>query len=73
MGSSTPPFDQQEVLRFLNKVTDWYQNQSTSRPNSASPGDIAFINESQPIADQVVHLSFEFARLAPGCSTAMRT
>ena len=52
MSSPTPPFDQQEILRFLNKVTDWYQNQSTGRPNSASPGDVAFINESQPIADQ---------------------
>ena len=61
-GSPAPPFDQQEVLRFLNKVTDWYQNQSTGRPNAASPGDVAFINESQPIADQVVHLSFDFAR-----------
>ena len=62
VGSPAPPFDRQEVLRFLNKVTDWYQNQSTGRPNAASPGDVAFINESQPIADQVVHLSFDFAR-----------
>jgi hypothetical protein len=62
MGSPTPPFDQQEVLQFLNKVTDWYQYQSTVRPNSASPGDVAFINESQPVADQVVRLSFDFAR-----------
>lgn len=61
-GSPTPPFDQQEVLQFLNKVTDWYQDQSTGRPNSASPGDVAFINENQPIADQAVHLSFDFAR-----------
>lgn len=62
MDSPTPPFDQQEVLRFLNKVTDWYQNQSTERPRSASPGDVAFINENQPIADQAVHLAFDFAR-----------
>jgi small-conductance mechanosensitive channel len=62
MGSPTPPFDQQEVLQFLNKVTEWYQYQSTVRPNSVTAGDIAFINESQPVADQVVHLSFDFAR-----------
>jgi small-conductance mechanosensitive channel len=62
IASSPPPFDQQEVLQFLNKVTDWYQYQSTVGPNSASPGDVAFINESQPVADQVVHLSFDFAR-----------
>jgi small-conductance mechanosensitive channel len=62
IASPAPPFDQQEVLQFLNKVTDWYQDQSTVRPNSASPGDVAFINESQPVADQVVHLSFDFAR-----------
>jgi hypothetical protein len=62
VGAPTPPFDQQEVLQFLNRVTDWYQDQSTGRPNSPSPGDVAFINENQPIADQVVHLSFDFAR-----------
>jgi small-conductance mechanosensitive channel len=62
IASPAPPFDQQEVLQFLNKVTDWYQYESTVRPNSASPGDVAFINESQPVADQVVHLSFDFAR-----------
>jgi chromosome segregation ATPase len=62
MGSPTPPVDQQEVLQFLNKVTDWYQYQSTGGPNSVSPGDVAFINENQPVADQVVHLSFDFAR-----------
>ena len=66
MGSPSPPFDQQAVLQFLNKVTDWYQYQSTVRPNSASPGDVAFINENQPIADQVVHLSFDFARAGAG-------
>jgi small-conductance mechanosensitive channel len=62
IGSATPPFDQQEVLQFLNKVVDWYQYQSTGRPDSASPGDVAFINENQPIANQVIHLSFDFAR-----------
>ena len=62
IAGPAPPFDQAEVLQFLNKVTDWYQYQSTVRPNSASPGDVAFINESQPVADQVVHLSFDFAR-----------
>jgi small-conductance mechanosensitive channel len=61
-GIPTPPVDQQEVLQFLNKVTDWYQYQSTTRPNAASPGDVAFTNENQPVADQVVHLSFDFAR-----------
>jgi small-conductance mechanosensitive channel len=62
VGRPTPPFDQQEVLQFLNKVTEWYQYQSTVRPNSLTPGDVAFMNESQPVADQVVHLSFDFAR-----------
>jgi small-conductance mechanosensitive channel len=62
VGSPAPPFDQQDVLQFLNKVTGWYQYQSTVRPNSLTPGDVAFMNESQPVADQVVHLSFDFAR-----------
>jgi len=62
MSSAAPPFDQQAVLQFLNQVSEWYQYQSTVRPNSVSAGDVAFINESQPVANQVVHLSFDFAR-----------
>jgi small-conductance mechanosensitive channel len=54
--------NQQEILQFLTRATDWYQHQSLDHASSASPDDIAFINENQPAADQVIHLSFDFAR-----------
>ena len=61
---SSDSLNQQTILQFLAKTIDWYQHQSLEHTGSPSPDDIAFINENQPAADQVVQLSFEFARAA---------
>jgi hypothetical protein len=61
---SSDSLNQQTILQFLAKTIDWYQHQSLEHAGSPSPDDIAFINENQPAADQVVQLSFEFARAA---------
>jgi hypothetical protein len=60
-GLSTS-LNQQEILQFLTRTMDWYQHQSLDHATLASPDDIAFVNENQPAADQVIHLSFDFAR-----------
>jgi small-conductance mechanosensitive channel len=56
------PQNQQQILQFLNQVIDWYQRQSVERLALTRPSDIAFANENQPTADQIVHQSFDFAR-----------
>ena len=59
---SSASLNQQTILQFLTTTIDWYQHQSLEHSTSPSPDDIAFVNENQPAADQVVQLSFEFAR-----------
>jgi small-conductance mechanosensitive channel len=60
--SAPVSLDQQTILQFLAKAIDWYQHQSLENSSSPSPNDIAFVNENLPGADQIVQLSFEFAR-----------
>jgi hypothetical protein len=58
--------DQREVIEFLNKTINWYQQCAAKRQMATTPSDISFANNGQPVADQVVQLSFEFARAKAG-------
>lgn len=60
--ASANPLDQQKVLAFLNQTVTWYQRVALERQVAATPGDILFTTDNRPVADQVVRLSFEFAR-----------
>lgn len=62
VGRPTDPSNQQAILQFLNKVIDWYQQQSATGPAQAGAADVAFAEENQPSVDQILHLSFDFAR-----------
>lgn len=61
-GSSPPPLSQSEILQFLDTVISWHQRQSPDLSVPESPADAAFAIENQPAADQILHLSFDFAR-----------
>jgi small-conductance mechanosensitive channel len=54
--------DQQEIIVFLNQVIGWYQNSSNQQQISTTPSDFFFINSNQSLADQIIQLSFEFAK-----------
>lgn len=59
---SAVSLDQQSILRFLNRVMEWYQHQTMDLETAVSPADVVFANENLPAAEQVVHFSFDFAR-----------
>jgi small-conductance mechanosensitive channel len=59
-NSSTP--DQQEIIVFLNQVIGWYQNSSSQQRITTTPSDFFFVNGNQSLADQIIQLSFEFAK-----------
>jgi small-conductance mechanosensitive channel len=61
-GSAAPAPDQKEVVDFLNKTIDWYQDRTAQQRIATEPGDAFFFDNNRPIADQIVHLSFDFAR-----------
>jgi small-conductance mechanosensitive channel len=60
--ASANALDQQKLLAFLNQTVTWYQRVAVERQVATTPGDILFTTDNRPVADQVVRLSFEFAR-----------
>jgi small-conductance mechanosensitive channel len=63
-GSDVPPvLDQPEILRFLNQAINWHQ-QLALEQRATTASDIAFADNDRSTADQVLHLSFDFARAA---------
>lgn len=61
-SSPSNPLSQQDVVQFLKQTVDWYHARVVEQQIATSPGDILFVNDDRPVADQVLGLSFEFAR-----------
>jgi small-conductance mechanosensitive channel/flagellar motility protein MotE (MotC chaperone) len=57
--STTRPED---VLSFLNQTIVWYRQLGSLQQLVNEPSDAVFLNDNRQIADQVVRLSFDFAR-----------
>jgi small-conductance mechanosensitive channel len=51
-----------DVISFLNKTLSWYHQVSTQQELVRDPADLIFLNDNRPVADQIVRLSFDFAR-----------
>ena len=51
-----------DVISFLNKTLNWYHQVSTQQELVRDPADLIFLNDNRPVADQIVRLSFDFAR-----------
>ena len=54
--------DQQKLIEFLNKTINWYQHGAIQQQVAMAPTDLFFASENRPVADQIVDLSFDFAR-----------
>jgi len=52
----------QQVLTFLTETIEWYRHGAIERQIATSPVDLVFVEDSRPIALQIVRLSFDFAR-----------
>lgn len=51
-----------DILPFLNQTIVWSRQLSAQQQLVTEPSDAVFLNDSRQIADQVVKLSFDFAR-----------
>src|SRR5215510_5390755 len=51
-----------DVISFLNKTLSWYHHMSIQQELVRDPADLIFLNDNRPAADQIVRLSFDFAR-----------
>ena len=60
-GPSTNP-DSAEVIHFLDQTISWYHQLSIQQQIATEPNDLMVVYDNRQIADQVVRLSFDFAR-----------
>lgn len=79
-GDSPKPLEPQDVIQFLNKNISWHQHLAVQRQTSLTPEDILLAGDDRSIADQIVRLSFDFARASsqllensPGSATTARS
>jgi hypothetical protein len=59
-AASSP--DAQGVISFVNQTIVWYRQLTTQQEVATEPSDVVFLNQNRQLADQVVRLSFDFAR-----------
>src|SRR5215469_6734927 len=52
----------EDILSFLNQTIVWYRMLGSQQQLVTEPSDSVFLSDNRQIADQVVRLSFEFAR-----------
>jgi len=52
----------ENIISFLNQSIVWYRQQGVLQQLANQPSDIIFLNDSRQQADQIVQLSFNFAR-----------
>lgn len=54
--------DAQSVISYLNQTLLWYRQLTIQQEVAAEPSDIVFLTQNRQLGDQVVRLSFDFAR-----------
>ena len=59
---SGAPANDEEIIPFLNQTIVWYRQITLQQQLATEPSDVLFLRDNRQIADQVVRLSFEFAR-----------
>jgi small-conductance mechanosensitive channel len=52
----------EEIVAFLNQTIVWSRQLSAQQQLVTEPSDALFLNDSRQLADQIVKLSFDFAR-----------
>jgi small-conductance mechanosensitive channel len=60
--SDTADANGEEIIPFLNQTIEWYRQITVQQQLATEPSDVLFLNDNRQIADQVVRLSFDYAR-----------
>lgn len=61
-GSASSSTPQEDLIPFLNQSVIWYRQLNAQQQLVNEPSDVLFLSDNRRIADQVVRLSFDFAR-----------
>jgi small-conductance mechanosensitive channel len=60
--ASSQPISGSQVIQFLNQTIKWYRHLSAEQRIASEPDDQMVVYNNRQVADQVVRLSFDFAR-----------
>lgn len=52
----------QDVIGFLNQTVAWYRHLAVEQQIATEPAEVLFVNDDRELADQIVRMSFDFAR-----------
>jgi hypothetical protein len=52
----------EDAIRYLEQTIDWYRHLSVEEQLVTDPRDVLFLNDDRQLANQVLGLSFDFAR-----------
>jgi small-conductance mechanosensitive channel len=52
----------QQLISFLNQSVVWYRQLTLQQQLATEPSDVLFLNDNRQLGDQIVALSFDFAR-----------
>ncbi len=54
--------DDQAVIDFLNQTITWYRHLATEEQLVSQPGEVLFLQQSRQMANEVLGLTFDYAR-----------
>ena len=60
VNSSSSPAE--DIVSFLDQTVVWYRQLNAQQQLLSAPSDVLFLNDNRQVADQMVRLSFDFAR-----------
>ena len=52
----------EDLISFLNQTILWYRQLTVQQQLATEPSDVLFLNDNRQLADQIVRLSFDYAR-----------
>src|SRR5215472_14089868 len=61
-AQTQPTTKPEDVISFVNQTIVWYRQLANQQQLVSQPSDAVFLNDNRQIAEQVVRLSFDFAR-----------
>ena|SRR5437016_2122524 len=56
------PLDAARIIPFLDETLTWYRQMALCQQIANDPSEVTLVSENRQIADQIVRLSFDFAR-----------
>jgi hypothetical protein len=62
----------QQVIAFLTESIEWYRHRAIERQIATEPVDLVFLEDNRPSGQQILQLSFDFARAGAQFSATPR-